>query len=113
MCLNINEKTSRVELNARSKIPKLEYRRTSHIRNSMFKRKDLPRYRDENDTRTRRQDAVLVKTKRANCSAFERSVYYHGAKEWNNLPVYIRNITSYEEFKLTQKRWLLSMLPAL
>ena len=32
--------------------------------------------------------------------------------EWNNLPVYIRNITSYEEFKLTQKRWLLSMLPA-
>ena len=56
---------------------------------------------------------VLVKTKRANCSAFERSVYYHGSKEWNNLPVYIRNITSYEEFKLTQKRWLLSMLPAL
>ena len=108
VCLNSAEPLSRRELHARTRMPLLEHRRNVHLRNFMFKRKDDISYQDINPLRTGRHDAVLAKTIRANYTAFERSVFYRGSKEWNKLGVIDRCIESYQQFKYHQKLWLCS-----
>ena len=47
---------------------------------------------------------------KANLKVFENSVYYKGAKEWNDLPINVRKSASYESFKASQKKWLMGTI---
>ena len=40
--------------------------------------------------------------------SFERSIYFKGAREWNNLDINTRNIPTLALFKQHQKCWLKS-----
>ena len=81
ICLNVLARTHRQELTYRAQLPLLEHRRIAHLRNFMYKRKSKPENQLNIQGRTRMHDATLVRTIRANSRAFERSVFYRGAKD--------------------------------
>ena len=81
ICLNVLARTPRQELTYRAQLPLLEHRRITHLRNFMYKRKSKPEYQLNIQGRTRMHNATLVRTIRSNSLAFERSVFYRGAKE--------------------------------
>ena len=110
ICLNSGPRNSRNTLHVQAEIPLLEFRRISHLRNYMYKRKENPVYIENAQVNTRRHDAVMVKSVQANYTLVERSIFCKGAKEWNNLDLNQRNIPTFERFKAFQKRWLKSTI---
>ena len=110
MLLKPSERLSRIELHRLARIPKLEYRRTAHLRNFMFKRKLDVHYIDNTQAPTHQHDAVKVKDIRANFTAVEKSVYCKGARVWNGLCVADSDIQDFKKFKEKQKKWMMSMI---
>ena len=78
---------STIKLHAITKMPMLKYRRTSHLRNYIFRRSQDPEYLDNRDIRTRRIEAPIMKVPTPQCKTSMGSVLYKGAIEWNNLDV--------------------------
>ena len=76
----------------------------------MYKRKETPVYIENAQVNTRRHDAVMVKSVKANYTLVERSIFCKGAKEWNSLDLNQRNIPTFERFKAFQKWWLKSTI---
>ena len=62
ICLNSVEPLSIKDLHARTGMPLLGHRQNVDLINFMFKRKEDTNYQDVNPLRTRRHDAILVKT---------------------------------------------------
>ena len=60
---------------------------------------------------TRSRGAPLFKTKFPRNEAYERSVLYNGATEWNSLGVDVRNVDQFLPFKYLQRKWLVSTIP--
>ena len=110
ICTLVEPRYATDRLHFETKISMLEQRRTAHLRNFMFKRKDNIDYVDMRETGTRQRDAIIMKTIKANLKVFENSVYYKGAKEWNDLPINVRKSASYESFKASQKKWLMGTI---
>ena len=77
----------------------------------MFKRTIAGDYLDKAEIRTRAHAAPLFKLPRSDTKVFDRSIIIKGGTEWNNLSVDIRNIKTYDKFKLSQKKWLNTMIP--
>ena len=73
ICLNTGPRNSRNTLHVQAEIPLLEFRRISHLRNYMYKRKENPVYIENAQVNTRRHDAVMVKSVKANYTLVERS----------------------------------------
>ena len=76
----------------------------------MFKMKTNIDHLNLRDIHTRLHDAPVFETVKPNSEKCKNNVFYAGAVTWNNLPVAIRNIETYERFKFQQKRWALSQL---
>ena len=112
ICLRANFRTARVDLLSRANLPLLTYRRIAHLRNYMFKRAQKDNYLDKSDIRTRAHAAPLLKVLKSDTKTFDKSIFIKGGTEWNNLSVEVRNIKSYDSFKLTQKKWLQNLVPA-
>ena len=76
----------------------------------MFKRKESGKFLDLTPPRTRVHDAVTFRTVKLTNKSFERSIYFKGAREWNNLDINTctRNIPTLALFKQHQKCWLKS-----
>ena len=53
---------------------------------------------------TRSRVAPLFKTVIPSCEKYKNGALYHGAILWNMLPVNIRNIDSFDSFKVHQKK---------
>ena len=87
ICLRSAPRESTENLHKKAKVPLLENRRLAHLRNVMFKRKELGIGEDQNPSRTRIHDAYTFKVVPARNKAFERSICYKGAREWNRLNV--------------------------
>ena len=81
ICTLVEPRCATARLDFETKMSMLEQRRTAHLRNFMFKRKDNIDYVDMRETGTRQRDAIIMKTIKANLKVFENSVYYKGAKE--------------------------------
>ena len=113
MCLRANIYTPRIELLTRAHLPLLAFRRVVHLRNyiHMFKRSKIRNSLDKSNIRTRAHTAPLFKIPKSDTKAFDRSILVKGGLEWNNLPAHTRNIETYDSFKLSQKKWLYSMIP--
>ena len=104
ICKNVDRRYNTEELHRRTVMPKLQYRRTAHINNFMFKRLNRIDLRDIRDIRTRAHDAPLFKVPIPKLEAFKRSMVYAGSVQWNSLPADVRNIKSYHAFKAKQKQ---------
>ena len=111
ICLKADIRTPRVELLSRSNLPLLTYRRVTHLRNYMYKRSKIEGYLDNAEIRTRAHAAPLFNIPRSDNKTFDKSIIVKGGIEWNSLSVETRNIKSYNRFKLSQKKWLYSMIP--
>ena len=111
MCLSAGYRTSTNEIHHRVKLPLLEDRRTTHLRNFMFRRSRIPKYLDISRRPTRQRDAPTCKIEKSSNVTYGRSVLHKGAVEWNSLEVNVRNIDSYVQFKKEQKRWLRTKIP--
>ena len=74
----------------------------------MFKRKESGKFLDLNPPRTRVHAAVTFRTVKPTNKSFERSIYFNGAREWNNLDINTRNLPTLALFKQHQKCWLKS-----
>ena len=111
MCLGACHRTSTNEIHHRVKLPLLEDRRTTHLRNFMFRRSRNPKYSDISRRPTRQRDAPTCKIEKSSNVTYGRSVLHKGAVDWNSLEVNVRNIDSYAQFKKEQKRWLRTKIP--
>ena len=101
--------TNRAHREAR--VPFLKERRRAHTLNFMYKRKsERPNLLNNREIRTRAHDAPLFQVNIPRCEAFKRSVGYFGSVLWNELTPIVRNINSYQEFKLKQKKDMLLSL---
>ena len=79
-------------------------RREAHILNYMYKNKEKEELLDIKDVNTRSRAAPLFKTVIPNCEKYKKNALYYGAILWNALPVNIRNIDSFDSFKVHQKK---------
>ena len=114
-CLKICQGQDRLFSNNRAhkeaKVPFLKERRRAHTLNFMYKRKSgKPALLNHREIRTRAHDAPLFQINIPRCEAYKRSVGFFGSTLWNGLPVKIRNINSYQEFKVKQKKDMLLTL---
>ena len=92
-------------------IPLLENRRRVHLRIAAFKKLFFEEDTCLTQTRpTRLGDAPLIKTTAPRVGAFERSVAWKLSKEWNSMPVHIRNVQSLCVFRRAQKCWLMGTI---
>ena len=111
ICLNNQIYVSRIQLHQSCKVSPLKLRRICNLRKYMFRQKKNQEIVIQREIRTRRHDAVIFETNRPNIELFKKSTIYRGIIDWNNLPVYIRNIETYDEFKNVQKQHLYDQLP--
>ena len=70
----------------------------------MYKQQNIHDMLDLRDIRTRAHDATLFVTNRPQCEKYKSNVFYYGARLWNQLPVYEREIYIFVYFKTVQKR---------
>ena len=110
ICLNVALVTPIEILHQSAQIPLLRMRREVHLKMFMFKSKTNIDRLSMRNIRTRLHDAPVFEMIKPTCEKYKSNVYYKGAILWNTLPVHIRNILTYEEFKSRQKRWALSQL---
>ena len=98
------------ELYAKCNLSELNVRRQVHLRNYMFKLKNINDNMVDNSNsnmNTRLHDGPVFKVTHPNSEPIKRSVMYAGALEWNNLDSDIRNIDDIVKFKRIQKSWML------
>ena len=74
----------------------------------MFKNRENKDFLNNRETRTRLHNAPVFVTQKPNNEKYKANVFYKGAILWNNLRPTIRNIETYEKFKITQKQRALS-----
>ena len=72
----------------------------AHLLNLMYKRVHTPRYLDHIGTRTRIHDAPTLIVPYPRTEFYQKSVQFRGSVAWNNLPTYVRNLPTYEAFKI-------------
>ena len=98
------------ELYVKCNLSKLDVRRTVHLRNYMFKIKNVKENMVVNDLNisTRLHDGPVFKVTHPNSEPLKRSVMYAGANEWNNLDADLRNTKDISVFKRIQKSWMLN-----
>ena len=111
ICINTQEYMSRVQLHQCCMVFPLKSRRKVNLRKYMFKQKTNLDIVVNRNIRTRRHDAVIFETSIPNLELFKKSTIYRGIIEWNELPVIVRNINSFLEFKTLQKQELQNQLP--
>ena len=101
-----------VELHLKCNLSELDLRRRVHLRNYMFKIKDIETNlvvkNDNNNINTRLHDGPVFNVTHPNSEPIKRSVMYAGAIDWNNLDADIRNIDDIVKFKRNQKMWMLN-----
>ena len=85
-------------------------RRLAHLRNFMYKKQECLDLIDSRNIYTRNHAATVYKVAQPRLDKFKQNPLYRGAVDWNNLPVNIRNIPSYNQFKNTQKNWMISVV---
>ena len=69
----------------------LKDKRSAHVMNFMYKRKDKPNLLNIREIRTRAHDAPLFEVKIPRCEAFKRSVGYFRSVKWNATDPTTRN----------------------
>ena len=109
-CLNPHPETPVDMLHQSVQLPKLDVRREAHLLNFMYKYKENKLYLNNRNIRTRLHDAPVFKTVKPNVEKFKNNIFYNGAVKWNNLTSDIRNIETYDKFKLKSKQWSLRKL---
>ena len=110
ICLNRQEHIPVIVLHQECKIAKLQPRRIAHLRMFMFTQKQNELIVNRRNIYTRAHDALLFMVNRPNNEKYKRNIYYNGALRWNELSVVNRNIEKYDNFKSTQKKWLLTTI---
>ena len=110
ICLRLDGNTPyNILLNSAS-VPELIKRRDAHLLNYMYKKKTCIELLDIKNINTRARAAALFKTINPNCEKYKNIVFYKGAMTLNFLPVFVRNIDTYDSFIILQKRNMLIML---
>ena len=106
MCLNVDARYPTILAHQEAEISSLAARRQMHVVNFMFKQQTNLDIVNNRAIFTRAHDAVLFLTIKPRNETTKKSLIYRGAMLWNALSVDIRNIESYEDFKLNRKKWL-------
>ena len=107
LCLGYNRFHSTDKAHKTAQVPFLEDRRKAHLLNFMYLRQGRKDLINNREIRTRANDAPLFLVTVPKCEAFKRSVGYHGAVEWNNLPPATRNVNPFLVFKFHRKKDML------
>ena len=79
--------------------PMLDMRRECHLKNLMYKRKDMPNYVHIPNRQLRLYEAPVLIEYQSQNATFERSILFKGAQIWNLLPVEVRNSRNIDIFK--------------
>ena len=106
ICMGVDNRFPTILVHQNSGISKLQPRRLMHLKTFMFKQKANIEIINVREVHTRAHDAVLFLSIKPKNETTKKSALYRGAIIWNMLSVELRNTVSYEEFKLSQKRWL-------
>ena len=77
----------------------------------MLKRSKNDTYLDKSELRSKLMLPHSLRYLNLTPTLLINSILIKGDNAWNNLSVEIRSINSYENFKLTLKKWLCSMIP--
>ena len=88
----------------------LEDRRNAHLLNLMYKRSRDENYRDNRLLPIRRFDGPSIVVPNYKKTSSQLNVDYRGATNWNQLPIELRVIQTYDQFKSKQKSLLQDML---
>ena len=107
ICVNRNVHVPTIRLHQLCKIAKLEVRRIAHLRMFMFNQRENELIVNRRNVFTRAHDAPLFITYKPNNEKYKRNIFYNGAIHWNELSVKSRNTQKYDNFKETQKKWML------
>ena len=89
---------------------KMEDRRNAHLLNFMCKRSKNPKYLDIRDLLLCRFDGPMLLVPDYTKSSSQLHINYKGAMSWNNLPVEMRLIQTYTQFKNMQKKLMQNLL---
>ena len=106
ICLNVRNKCDTDTLHNRAKVAKLSDRRTVHVNNFLFRRKEKGIglvVTQSQGTQTRARAAPSFEVERPNNETFKRSISYFGVMQWNSLPEKSRNEKCFFSFKALQK----------
>ena len=106
ICLYENRRANTDMIHQRCNINLLQERRILHLNLFMYKQRHNVNIVNTRNIRTRAHDALIFKTERPQNEKYKRNIFYKGALSWNSLPVYERNIETYEKFKENQKKKL-------
>ena len=111
ICLKLDRLTHTDYVHYKADIPMLADRRHAHLLNYMYVRSRNLSYMDERAIHTRAHMGPMVKVLRSNCTAYDRSVEYHGAVSWNSLPPARRIVDTLSIFKYQTKIALKAKVP--
>ena len=103
ICLNVNHYLPTILLHQEANVPNITARRSCHLANYIFSRKDDIDLLVVRDINTRRFDAPVLETDRPNIETYKHRTIYRGVALWNNLSVATRNIQDYSIYKQSNK----------
>ena len=109
ICVNENHHIPVILLHQRCTVSNLLIRRTCNLRKYMYKQQLNQDILVQRTIPTRRQAAAIYETCRPILEKYKKGTIYRGIQEWNNLPVNVRSIETYDVFKNQQKEWMVNM----
>ena len=110
LCLCLDPRSNVLETHRLGNINYLEDRRNAHLLNLMYKRSRDENYRDNRLLPIRRFDGPSIVVPNYKKTSSQLNVDYRGATNWNQLPIELRVIQTYDQFKSKQKSLLQDML---
>ena len=110
LCLDLHPRANVQWIHQQAKLNLLEDRRNAHLLNFMCKRSKNPKYLDLRDLPLRRFDGPMLLVPDYTKSSSQLHINYKGATSWNNLPVEMRLIQTYTQFKNMQKKLMQNLL---
>ena len=110
LCFDLHPRAKVQWIHQQAKLNLLEDRRNAHLLNFMCKTSKNPKYLDVKDLPLRRFDGPMLLVLDYKESSSQLHINYKGATSWNNLPVEMRLIQTYNQFKNMQKRLMQNLL---
>ena len=99
LCLDLHPRANVQWIHQQAKLNLLEDRRNAHLLNFMYKRSQNPQYKDIRELPLRQLDAPSIIAPNYVKTSSQLHIDYRGASAWNSLPVELRCITTYNNFK--------------
>ena len=109
ICLDVHHYLPTVLLHQEAEVVNLKIRRSCNVKKYMYKQQTNEDLLVKPKIQTRRHKGIIFNTYKPNLEICKKNPLYRGALIWNALDPGVRNIPTFDKFKLYLKDWAINM----